>query len=153
MFSLFEMNMQGRPPAAHNNPLMPQNDSEMTMASVFKPFKFGNLMKINRAWLIKQSNYKLNKVNNLQKRMMQKANDPQSKDANKYKINANFCAKAYRIHHEYVSKLIFWKSRSMFLRGPQIKQLYEQYSRFLFVLSQSYQRETLGLGQINTRNY
>lgn len=151
LYNLIEMNQQGRPPV--NNPLLPQNNQNITMASVFKPFKFGNIMKINRNWLMKQSSFKLNQISRLEKNFRAQLSNPAIKDKKKIEINAYFCQQAYKIHHEYVSKLIFWKSRSIFLRGPQIRQLQEQYSRFLFLLNQDYQRKLLGIQQVKTSNY
>lgn len=152
LFNIIEMNQQGRPPV--NNPLLPKPDApNITMASVFKPFKFGNIMTINRNWLIRESTFKLNQISRLEKNLRSQLNNPNLKDKRKIEINARFCQEAYKIHHEYTSKLIFWKSRSMLLRGPQIRQLFEQYSRFLFMLNQNYQRQCLGIQAVKTSNY
>lgn len=148
---LFEMNRQGRPPS---NPLLPSADdmNAITMASLFKPFKFGNLATLNRNWLIKQSSMKLNKISRLEQNLRMKlGTNPKNK--NKIEIDIKFCQQAYKFHHEYTSKLIFWKSRSMMLMGPQVRQLQEQYSRQLFMLHQAYQRQTLGLNTANTQQY
>lgn len=149
---LQEMNQNGRPP--DNNPLLGDTYSTATMASVFKPFQFGNLMTLRREALIAASTKKLNAISNLEKNLRAKMQDPaHEKTRNKLAIDAKYVMTAYKMHHQYTSKLIFWKSRSMLMMGPQVKQLQEQYTRQLFMLNQDYQRTTLNLKTAPTQNY
>ena len=147
---LLEMNQQG---TLNTNPLLQSVHSAASFNSVFKPFQFGNLSTIRREALIQASRFKLNKISMLEKSLQDKLNSPETKTKSKIAIQAQMVQQAYKLHHQYTTKLIYWKSRTPLMMAPEIKQLTEQYSRQLFMLQQEFQRRSLNLNPANTANY
>lgn len=132
------------------NPLL---HSTMGFNSVFKPFNIAGLNLKTRNAVMRETNYKLGSINILSARIQKGASNPENKNAQSDRIKLKYAQNAYKIHHEFVSKLIFWKSRPGFKMGPQFLQLKEQYTRSLFMLEQAYKRESLGLQTADTSNY
>lgn len=125
----------------------------MSFSSLFKPLNISGLNIKSRNRIMAEANVKLSRVNKLTAQLQKKAMDQNNKNAQMDKIQLKYCQAAYKLHHEFISKTLFWKSRSMIIMGPQFLQLKEQYTRALFNLEQDYKREELGLKTVDTRNY
>lgn len=132
------------------NPLM---QSAMGFNSVFKPFNISGITVKTRSAIMAESNAKLQRVNTLTAKLQREATDPTNKNAQTARIKLKYAQDAYKLHHEFISKTIFWKSRTGFNMGPQFLQLKEQYTRALFTLEQAYKRAMLQLNPADTSNY
>lgn len=132
------------------NPLL---QHAMGFNSVFKPINISGLNIKTRNMIMAECNAKLGRINTLSARLQKSASNPENKNAQVDRIKLKYAQSAYKIHHEFVSKTIFWKSRSKIDMGPQYLQLKEQYTRNLFMLEQAYKREALGLQTADTSNY
>ena len=125
----------------------------MSFSTVFKPFNITGLNIKTRNRIMAEANIKLNKVNKLTADLTKKAQNQQNKNSQLDQIKVKYCNMAYKLHHEFINKTLFWKSRSMIVMGPQFLQLKEQYTRALFALEQDYKREELGLSTADTSAY
>ena len=132
------------------NPLLQQ---AMGFTSVFKPLNISAISLKTRRGIMTESNAKLNRINMLTAKLQKAASDPNNKNAQSDRIKLKYAQDAYKIHHEFVSKTIFWRSRVAVNMGPQFLQLKEQYTRSLFTLEQAYKRVALQLDPANTSNY
>lgn len=141
---------QQAPQNPQANPLM---NTAMGFASVFKPFNISGITIKTRNRIMAESNAKLNRVNLLTAKLQKQASDPTNKNAQTDQIKLKYAQNAYKLHHEFISKTIFWKSRVRFNMGPQFLQLKEQYTRALFTLEQAFKREMLNLNPAETQNY
>jgi len=131
----------------------PSTISAMSFSTVFKPFNILGLNIKTRNRIMAEANIKLSRVNKLTAELTKKAQNPQNKNSNIDQIKLKYCNMAYKLHHEFINKTLFWKSRSMIIMGPQFLQLKEQYTRALFALEQDYKREELGLNTVDTSAY
>ncbi len=125
----------------------------MSFSTVFKPFNILGLNVKTRNRIMAEANIKLSKVNKLTAELTKKAQNPQNKNNQMDQLKVKYCNMAYKLHHEFINKTLFWKSRSMIVMGPQFLQLKEQYTRALFALEQDYKREELGLTTADTSAY
>lgn len=132
------------------NPLLQQ---AMGFNSVFKPLNISGITVKTRDAIMAESNAKLQRVNMLTAKLQKEATDPSNKNAQQSRIKLKYAQDAYKLHHEFISKTIFWKSRTGFNMGPQFLQLKEQYTRALFTLEQAYKRAMLQLNPVDTSNY
>jgi len=132
------------------NPLMQQ---ALGFGSVFKPLNISTISLKTRNGIMAESNAKLNRLNMLTAKLQKSASDPTNKNAQSDRIKLKYAQDAYKIHHEFVSKTIFWKSRAGVNMGPQFAQLKEQYTRSLFTLEQAYKRASLQLNVADTSSY
>lgn len=132
---------------------------DMSLSSAVKPLSIGSrstLLTVPAFILKKKIDYHLIRLGNLQKNIQAQASNP--KNANKaelYKTELQIAQQAYQVHHEYFTKILYWKTKispALFNIGA-ISRLYNQYERKLFMLSQSYQRVRLGIQTANTSNY
>ena len=129
------------------------NQSKMTFSSMFKPINISSLNVKSREMLMLESKAKLNKITALMGELKTKSMNPQNKNAQRDQLQLKYCNSTYKLHHEFINKVLFWKSRSNIVMGPQFLQLREQYTRALFNLEQDYKREELGLDSVDTSNY
>ena len=132
------------------NPLLQQ---AMGFNSVFKPLNISGITVKTRDAIMSESNAKLQRVNMLTAKLQKEATDPSNKNVQQSRIKLKYAQDAYKLHHEFISKTIFWKSRTGFNMGPQFLQLKEQYTRALFTLEQAYKRAMLQLNPADTSNY
>lgn len=144
-----------RPNVQYYNQQNPQAlmNSAMGFSSVFKPFNISGITIKTRNRIMAESNAKLQRVNLLTAKLQKQAMDPNNKNAQVDQIKLKYAQNAYKLHHEFINKTIFWKSRVMFNMGPQFLQLKEQYTRALFTLEQAFKREMLNLNPADTQNY
>lgn len=131
----------------------PSTVSAMSFSTVFKPFNILGLNIKTRNRIMAEANIKLSRVNKLTAELTKKTQNPQNKNSKIDQIKLKYCNMAYKLHHEFINKTLFWKSRSMIVMGPQFLQLKEQYTRALFALEQDYKREELGLDTVDTSAY
>lgn len=136
-----------------NTELSFYNQSKMTFSSMFKPINISSLNVKSREMLMLESKAKLNKITALLGELKSKSMNPQNKNAQRDQLQLKYCNSAYKLHHEFINKVLFWKSRSAIVMGPQFLQLREQYTRALFNLEQDYKREELNLNPVDTSNY
>lgn len=132
------------------NPLMQQ---AMGFNSVFKPISIPGISLKTRNGIMAQANAKLRRINMLTAKLQRAASDPSNKNVQTDRMKLKYAQDAYKIHHEFVSKTIFWRSRVKMNMGPQFAQLKEQYTRSLFTLEQAYKRSALQLNPADTSNY
>ena len=134
------------------NPLM-QRQTEMGFSSLFKPLNISGLTLKTRNVIMKEGQIKLGRINRLTAKLQKDATNPENKNQQEAQIKLKYAQDAYKLHHEFISKTIFWKSRTGVNMGPQFLQLKEQYTRALFTLEQAYKRTALKLNPANTDNY
>lgn len=133
--------------------------NDMSLTTAVKPLSIGSrsaLLTMPTFMLKKKINYHLIRLGNLQKKIQFQANNPKNAaKAAMYKTELQIAQQAYQVHHEYFTKILYWKSKmtpAMFNIGA-ISRLYNQYERKLFMLNQSYQRVRLGVQTADTTNY
>lgn len=131
----------------------PWKVSKCSMSSVFKPINISGLSIKTRNMIMKESRFKLAKITALASDLKIKATNPTNKNVQRDRVQLKYCNLAFKIHHEFINKTLFWKSRTKFVMGPQYMQLKEQYTRSLFNLEQDYKREELQLNPVDTSNY
>lgn len=129
------------------------NQSKMTFSSMFRPINISSLNVKTREMIMRESKARLDKITAFLGELKSKSMDPQNKNAQHDQLQLKYCNSAYKLHHEFINKTLFWKSRSMIIMGPQFLQLKEQYTRALFNLEQDYKREELKLDPVDTSNY
>lgn len=130
----------------------PKTLSKMSFSSIFKPFNIMGMSIRTRNRLMVDFSNRMAKINNLSADLTKRISlNTQSKSKDQLKLK--YCNLAYKLHHEFANKTIFWKSRNPLLRSANFIQLKEQYTRSLFALEQAYRREELGLEAANMEEY
>jgi len=121
--------------------------------SLFKPFSISGITTKTRNMIMREGNFKLQAINRLTAKLKDEAARPDNKKKQEDMIKLQYAQQAYKCHHEFISKTLFWKSRANFNMGPQFLQLKEQYTRQLFMIEQAYKRAALKLNVADTSNY
>jgi len=132
---------------------VPKKPVSTTFNTVFKPMNIAGFTMKPRNVIMTESSMKLQSINLFANELKKRAANPANRNAELDKLKFKYCELAYKIHHEFITKAIFWKSRVKFNMGPQFSQLKEQYTRSLFTLQQEFKREELGLSVADTSNY
>lgn len=128
------------------------NGIKMAFSSIFKPFNITGMSIKTRNRLMADFSNRMARINNLAAELTKRVNlNTQSKSKDQLKLK--YCNLAYKLHHEFANKTIFWKSRNPLLMNANFIQLKEQYTRSLFALEQAYKREELGLEAVDTQEY
>lgn len=136
------------------NPMLSMmKPSKIGFTSLFKPLNISGLTIKTREMIMAESKVKLDKIIALSADLKAKAMNPENKNVQRDRIQLKYCNSAYKLHHEFINKTLFWKSRTNVVMGPQFMQLKEQYTRALFNLEQDYKREELSLNPVDTSNY
>lgn len=131
----------------------PYLNPSISFNGLFKPFAINGITTKTRNMIMAEGNAKLQAINQLTAKIKKEMMDPDSKNKQENAIKLKYAQEAYKCHHEFISKTIFWKSRAKFNLGPQFLQLKEQYTRQLFMIEQAYKRAALKLNVADTSNY
>ena len=132
---------------------------DMSLTTALKPLSIGSktsLLTLPAFMLKKKIDYHLLRLGNLQKKIQAQAAMPKNGDKTEFfKTELQIAQQAYQVHHEYFTKIMYWKSKMTpaLFNINTISRLYNQYERKLFMLNQSYQRTRLGIQAANTTNY
>lgn len=131
--------------------------NDMSLSTAVKPLSIGSrssILTMPAGMLKKKIDYHLIRLGNLQKKIqMQAARDVGKQELHKAELQ--IAQQAYQVHHEYFTKIMYWKSKmtpTIFNAGA-ISRLFNQYTRKLWMLSQSYQRVRMGIQAADTTNY
>lgn len=128
------------------------NGIKMAFSSIFKPFNIAGMSIKTRNRLMADFSNRMARINNLAAELTKRVN-LNTKSKSKDQLKLKYCNLAYKLHHEFANKIIFWKSRNPLLMNANFIQLKEQYTRSLFALEQAYKREELGLEAVDTQEY
>ncbi len=130
---------------------------DISLAAALKPLSIGSaafIVACPHFVLKRKVDFHLLRLGNLQKKIQQQIADPRKANQKaKYMQQAKFAQQAFQIHHEYFTKILYWKHRSALFNLDVVNKLNSQYQRKLFLLNQNMQRINLGVPVANTSNY
>lgn len=124
---------------------------------IFKPFKASSLPMMGRDQTMKNAKvklYQINHINRVLKTKVAASSSVNPKDTWKYQLQLKYCVLCYRVHHEYISKSMFFTSKiGGGMNDPRAQRLNEEYTRKLFMYEEAYLRETQKLDIAPTEGY
>lgn len=157
------VNQQQKPPESQKKPTFsnPKAAININFNQVFKPFKASSLPFGSRVKTMQYGKEKLYQINRIAKSITDRSKVPTSKNADKnktnmlkYKLQLKYCSLCYMVHHEFITKMIYFTSKvGGGLNDPRAQKLTEEYTRKLFVYEQAFLRESNGLSVANIQGY